>query len=142
MRERRPPLGRQERTSPPRPPTSSAVTITGRVEGFSYATALKSAREHIDLEALGIRTSRVRKAINGGLLIEVSGEDSKAKAEELVSRLRNVLKDSAAVSCPVKKREIRVIGFDESVTADEITGALCSLGGCALEDKKSGLCAP
>lgn len=136
--EHRPPIRQQQRIRPPRPPMSSAVTITGRAEGFSYATALKNAREHINLEALGIKASRVRKALNGGLLIEVSGENSKAKAEELVSQLRGVLKDSAAVSCPVKKRELRVIGFDESVSTDEITEALCSLGGCALEDVKIG----
>lgn len=117
---------------------SSAVTITGRAEGFSYANALKKARERIDLETLGISTSRIRKAVNGGLLIEVTGEDSKAKAEELVSRLRDVLKDSAAITCPVKKRELRVIGFDESVTIGEISEALSRLGGCSLADIKTG----
>lgn len=130
--------GQPPRIRPPKLPVSSAVTITGRVEGFSYASALKSAREHIDLRTLGIQTTRVRKAINGGLLIEVSGEDSKAKAEELVARLQGVLKESAVVSCPVKKREIRVIGFDESVTLDEITEVLSEMGQCPVSDIKMG----
>lgn len=130
--------GQQPRARPFRPPISSAVTITGKVEGFSYATALKSAREKINLESLGIKTSRVRKAVNGGLLIEVSGENSKEKAEELVTQLRTMLKDSAVVSCPTKKRELRVIGFDESVTAEEIIETLCRIGGCYTVDIKTG----
>lgn len=114
------------------------MTITGRAEGFSYAEAMKSAREHINLENLGITTSRVRKALNGGVLIEVSGENSRLKAEELVTQLRGVLKDSAAVSCPVKKRELTVVGFDESVTAEDILEALSRIGGCPKDDIKMG----
>lgn len=134
----RPSIRQQPKVRPPRPPVSSAVTITGKSEGFPYAAALKNAREHINLEALGIKTTRVRKAINGGMLIEVSGEDSKAKAEELVTRLRGLLKDSAVVSCPIKKREVRVVGFDESVTSSEIAEALGNLGGCSTVDIKMG----
>lgn len=134
----RPLIKQLVRARPPRPPRSSAVTITGKVEGFSYASALKNARDQIDLKSLGIQTTRVRKAINGGLLIEVPGEDSKAKAEELVARLRGVLKDSAIVSCPTKKREIRVVGFDESVTVAEIMEALSEAGGCSPQDIKLG----
>lgn len=137
--EGRPPVRRQQpKVRLPRPPVSSAVTITGRAEGFSYAEAIKSAREHINLENLGITTSRVRKALNGGLLIEVSGEDSRLKAEKLVTQLRSVLKDSAAVSCPVKKRELTVVGFDESVTTEEIAEALSNIGGCPRMDIKMG----
>lgn len=133
------PLSRQQpKTKMPRPPLSSAVTITGRVEGFSYAAAMKSARDSINLETLGIKTSRVRKALNEGLLIEVSGEGSRAKAEELVTQLRDVLKDSAAVSCPIKKRELRVVGFDESVSVEEISEVLSKSGGCPLEEVKIG----
>lgn len=137
--EGRPPVRQQQsRVRLPRPPVSSAVTITGRTEDFSYAEAMKSARQHINLENLGITTSRVRKALNGGLLIEVSGDDSRTKAEKLVTELRSVLKDSAAVSCPTKKRELSVIGFDESVTTDEIAEALSSIGGCPKADIRMG----
>lgn len=123
---------------PPRPPLSTAVTITGRIEGFSYAAALRSARKHIDLETLGIKTTRIRKALNGGLLIEVSGEDSRKKAEELGKRLRGVLKDSATVSCPVKKRELRILGFDKSVLVEEIAEVISKFGGCPIADVRIG----
>lgn len=115
------------------------MTITGRVEGFSYVEAMKSARGKIKLEDLGITSTRVRKALNGGLLIEVSGENSKSKAEELVVKLRDVLKDSATVSCPVKKRELTVVGFEESVTVEEIAEELSRTGGCSRADIKMGL---
>lgn len=136
------PAVRQQQQRPrirlPKPPSSTAVTITGRSEGFSYADAMRNAREHIDLEKLGIKTSRVRKALNGGLLIEVTGEDVRTKAGELVTRLRNVFKDSAAVACPVKKRELSVVGFDESVTSREVVEALSCVGGCPSADIRTG----
>lgn len=121
-----------------RPLLSPAVLITGRAEGFSYAAALRSAREQIDLEALGIGETCVRKTVNGGLLIEILGEDSRAKAEELGTRIRGILKESATVSCPSKKCELRVTGFDESVLPDEITRVLSSFGGCSVKDVRIG----
>lgn len=93
--ERRSPSWWQSKGRSPRPPVSSAVSINGRTEGFSYIAALKSARENIDLETLGIKETRVRKAVNGGFLIEVFGEDSRVKAEKLGMRIREVLRDSA-----------------------------------------------
>lgn len=122
----------------PRPLAYTAVTVTGRAEGFSYKDAMINAREHIKLESLGITVSRVRKALNGGLLIEVSGEDARPKAEELVTRLRSVFKESAAVACPMKKRELSVVGFDESVSSEEIAEALSCIGCCPVTDIKMG----
>lgn len=55
--DRRPPVRQQPRVRLPRTPASSAVTITGRIEGFSYAAAMKNAREQINLETLGIKAT-------------------------------------------------------------------------------------
>lgn len=54
-------------------PKGSVVSIVGRKEGFPYAEALKLAREKISLNNLGIEKSKIRKAANGGALIEISG---------------------------------------------------------------------
>lgn len=54
-------------------PKGSVVAITGRNEGFSYAEALKTAKDKISLDRLGIVSSRIRRAANGGILIEISG---------------------------------------------------------------------
>lgn len=45
-----------------RPPKSAAVMITGHKENFSYAEALKKARESISLERLNIEKTKIRKA--------------------------------------------------------------------------------
>lgn len=62
-----------------RPPKSSAVTITGQSENFSYADAIKKAREGISLKDLQIKRTKIRKANNGSLLIEVMGPNGAGK---------------------------------------------------------------
>lgn len=48
-----------------RPPRTAAVTLTGVGEKFSYADALRKARENIDLKELKITNSKIRRAANG-----------------------------------------------------------------------------
>lgn len=66
-------------------PKGSVVSIRGKGEDFSYASALKRAREEISLDELGIENSRIRKAASGGLLIEISGMNSGHKADLLAT---------------------------------------------------------
>lgn len=54
-------------------PRPAAVMITGKEEGFSYAEALKKARGAISLDKLEIERTKISRATNGGLLIEVMG---------------------------------------------------------------------
>lgn len=53
-----------------RPPKTVAVAIKGD-EGFSYADALKKARTEISLKEIGIDTTKIRRAANGGIIIEI-----------------------------------------------------------------------
>lgn len=78
-----------------KPPKFAAVIITGTNSEFSYADSLKLARDKVDLTTLGIENIRVRRAINGGILIMVSGEDSTEKAKVFASKLRSVLGEIA-----------------------------------------------
>lgn len=57
-----------------RAPRSAAVTITGNSDNFSYASALKNAREKVPLRELGIENVRFRVAANGGRVLEIPGE--------------------------------------------------------------------
>jgi len=69
-----------------RPPRTAAVTITGSGENFSYASALKKAREEISLADLGIEKSRIRRTINGGRIIEmiiIPGLEAADKTDKL-----------------------------------------------------------
>lgn len=68
--------GRTNRNEGPRrrAPRSAAVTITGNADNFSYANALKNAREKVPLKELGIENVRFRVAANGGRILEIPGE--------------------------------------------------------------------
>lgn len=54
--------------------------ITKLKEGFSYASALKEARESISLDELNIEKTKIRRAANGSMLIEIMGHDGVGKA--------------------------------------------------------------
>lgn len=42
------------------------------------------------------------------------------------------------MSRPVAKSEIRIFGLDESVTKEEISGAIAEIGGCKKQEVKTG----
>lgn len=69
-----------------------AVAIKGE-EGFSYADALKKARTEISLKEIGINTTKIRRATNGGIIIEIPGAD-KEKANVLVQKLTDITEGS------------------------------------------------
>lgn len=74
-----------------RSPRTTAITITGVDNEFSYVSALKKAREVIPLSELGIDRSRVRRTIKEGRIIEIPGIDAASKADILAEKLRAVL---------------------------------------------------
>ncbi|KMQ91113.1 gag-pol polyprotein [Lasius niger] len=94
--------------------------ITGRKENFSYAAALKRARGEISVDKLEINRTKIRRAANGSMLIEVMGPDGHSKAKALREELCEVLKDEANVTKPVVRGEIRSVGLDDSITAEDV----------------------
>jgi len=68
---------------PRKPPRAAAVVLTCGEGGPFYAEALRKARERISLADLNIERTRIRKAATGAVLIEIPGEETKAKADEL-----------------------------------------------------------
>lgn len=62
-----------------RVPRTAAVAMKGVSSEFSYAEALKRARKDISIDELGIQNPRIRRAMNSGLIIEISGPDNKKK---------------------------------------------------------------
>lgn len=120
------------------PPKSAAMTIKDIAEDYPYAEILKKMRENISLSDLGIENSRMRKTANGGYLIEIPGEDNADKAEALAKKIKELLQEEAVVSRPVIKAGLKVIGFDDSVSADEVCYALAESGGCTVNDIKLG----
>jgi len=94
---------------------AAAVSIKANADGVSYADIIKRAREAVSLKDLSIANPRMRRAANGGLIIEISGPEEAMKTDTLASRLREVIGDNAAVSRPVVKGDVRISGFDDSV---------------------------
>lgn len=125
-----------------RPPTTTryaAVTITAKNENFSYAEALREVRDKVSLKELGIDdNTRMRRAINGGILIEVPGTDAQDKAKKLAESIQRIVADNAVVASPVKQGEVKITGIDQSVSLDELTGVLSNAGGCLPLDIKAG----
>lgn len=95
-------------------PKTAAVTITVK-EGISYAEILRHAREKISLPTMGIDASKIRKGINGGLIIEISGEENSIKAANLVEKLKEVLpdRDKIRISQPTTKADLKISGLDD-----------------------------
>ncbi|KMQ91209.1 gag-pol polyprotein [Lasius niger] len=133
---------RRPRNTIRKPPKTSAVMITGQGEEFSYADALKKARESISLKDLHIERTKVRRAANGGMLIEVIGPDSARKALELKEKLSIVLKNEAQITRPVVRGEIRLIGLDASTTPVEVKDVIIGCSGCLDEDIRVGVIRP
>ncbi|KAL6255596.1 hypothetical protein P5V15_005808 [Pogonomyrmex californicus] len=78
-------------------------------------------RERIPLEEFSALDIRVRRALSGGVLLEVRGNDSSNKADLLMDKMKNVINDDKVkISRSNRTADIRLIGFDDSVTASEI----------------------
>lgn len=74
-------IPRRKPKGPVRVPSRTvAVSITGRSENFSYKEVLTKARNEISLKDLKIENTRLRRAANGGYLIEIMDKDSAGKA--------------------------------------------------------------
>ncbi|XP_046740518.1 uncharacterized protein LOC124407951 [Diprion similis] len=126
-----------------RAPRGAAVAIKGKGENVRYAEILKFAREKIQLEELGIGETRIRRAANGGVLIEIPGPENAKKADALAVQLTRVIAvrygDTVSVTRPVTKGELRVQGLDGSMSSGELAGILAEQGGCKPDEIRVGV---
>ncbi|XP_024882115.1 uncharacterized protein LOC112461196, partial [Temnothorax curvispinosus] len=124
----------------PAPPKTAAVTIT--VPGgspASYAEVLRTARERVSLADLGVARVSCRRAITGGLVIEVPGDGQGEKADLLARQVSAALEGSGVrVSRPARRVGLRLTGLDDSVTPAEIVAAVTAEGGCREGDVTVG----
>lgn len=107
-------------------------------KGPTMADVLREATAKIDLEPLGIESLRPKRAMTGALILEVPGQDSAAKADELATKIREAVGDRAKITRPMAKAEIRIAGLVESATAAEVAEAVAKAGGCRAEDVQVG----
>lgn len=97
------------------------------------AKLLNRAKKEINLKKLGIdQLPKIRRAANGGTLIEINKR--KNKANLLGINLRQVLPQGTKISVPTINATIRVFDFDDSISRKKIQEALIAKMGC-LKDK-------
>lgn len=73
-----------------RPPRAAVVSIRPAA-GQSVTEILRRAKSTVSLRDLGIEDTRLRKAANGNLLIEIPGADGARRADLLAQKLRLAL---------------------------------------------------
>ena len=88
---------KQESSRPPRPRRRAAVTLTTAPgERLTPGEIMKEACR-VKIQEIGIVNVRYRRAMTGGVILEVAGKDSAAKAEALAEKLRKVFEDRKEV---------------------------------------------
>ncbi|XP_011859068.1 PREDICTED: caldesmon-like [Vollenhovia emeryi] len=121
-----------------RAPRTPAVAISFP-EGQA-GDGMRYLRSQINLEKLEISSLKHRRALNGATLLEIpGGEEAKAKADSLASRIKAVAEEKGVrVSRPAKRAEIRMKDLDESVTTEEVRDAVARVGEGPKEEIKVG----
>ncbi|EFN88058.1 hypothetical protein EAI_02116, partial [Harpegnathos saltator] len=79
-----------------------------------------------------------KRARNGGILFEITGNGARAKAERFAGDLEDALAGDAVIARPTKKTEVRIVGLDDSVTKGAVRQAVSSITGCPPEDIQTG----
>ncbi|XP_024893959.1 uncharacterized protein LOC112468828 [Temnothorax curvispinosus] len=111
-------------------PRTAAVTLTCLCEG-GYSKHMADCRNAIVLSELGIeKHPSIRTTATGVLNIEISGPECGIKADALANKMAEVLagREGVRVTRPVMTADIRVSGFERSIT-QEVRNALALKGG-------------
>lgn len=104
---------------------------------MSYADVLKKARDEIKLSRdIDIEDHYIRPAYTGGYLIEVCGEECVNKADQLAKHMSEICNCSGVrITRPSEKmRDVKIYGFDVSVTNDELMEFVAGTDGCTLAE--------
>ena len=101
---------------------------------------LATARAKIRLPEIGVPVAKIRQTMAGGILIEIPGEESSAKADNLAAKLKEVFaeKREIRISRPNKRAEIRICELDDSIQPEEVRERVAAEGGCNVDEVKVG----
>lgn len=115
-------------------PRSAAVSLTiGAGSGLIYADVMGGGiRRSVDFRALEITNTRLRRAANGGILLEIPGPESETRADRLAEAMRRAFaaQEGVRIDRPVKTADMRFHGLDDSLTEDEVVAAIAAVAGC------------
>ncbi|XP_070518826.1 uncharacterized protein [Cardiocondyla obscurior] len=119
-----------------RAPRKTVVSIKAdNSSNISYADIIKVAKDKIHLTEYG-NSVRLKKALNGSLMVEIPGGGALEQADKLCENLRKVLNGKAIVTRPIAMGEARLSGFDESLSKEEISGIIATAVGGKITDFK------
>jgi len=122
-----------------RPPRAAAVAIRTTDDTISYADVLKKARQEVSLGELGIKVTKIRRGLNGSIMIEIPGRDN-SKAKMLADKLKEKLDEKEIIiSRPTTMAEMMITGLHESVTKEEVADIITEYGECLAEEVKVGI---
>ncbi|XP_013142066.1 PREDICTED: uncharacterized protein LOC106106084, partial [Papilio polytes] len=123
-----------------RVPTTAAVSITiPENSTVTYAKVMEIAKNKISLADIGIDTLRQKRAMTGGLLLEIIGPECNQKADNLAAKLREALSHlNLKIRRPTKTGDIRLRDLDDAVNAQEVAEAVAKVGGCSADEIKVG----
>lgn len=83
---------------------------------MTYADVMRTCRQKVDLTELGIEELGLRRAVTGGIILEIPGEGASDRANLLAEEFRRMLDaGNVRVSRPMRCAELRIRGFDESM---------------------------
>ena len=121
-------------------PRCAAVSLTVRDSSrFTYREAMSIVKREIKLSELDIKELRLRKAVTGAMLFEISCQDAGSKASRLAKRMAATLKElPAKVTVPRRIAELRMTGLEDSVTPEEVAATIAEAGGCRADKVSVG----
>ncbi|VVC99379.1 unnamed protein product [Leptidea sinapis] len=124
------------------PPSTAAVVITLSKDavagGATYAWALTAAKQRVSLADIGVKEVRTRKTALGSRILEMGGPERSQQADRLAEEIRGALAGVATVNRPVKYVDVRISGLEDSVTLDDVVGAVAARGNVPREHVRAG----
>lgn len=105
--------------------------IIVKAGGKSYVELLKTVKENVDPEKLGVSVKSIRKTTTGNLLLKVEGGRKEASA--LTDEIRAKV-DGTEVIMKRKERVFHIADIDAVITAADICRDLNKLPECRLEN--------
>ncbi|EFN72274.1 Uncharacterized 50 kDa protein in type I retrotransposable element R1DM, partial [Camponotus floridanus] len=104
------------------------------------AQVMEEATQKINIKDLGIEYLRPKRAKTGGLILEVPGENSAARADLLAAKLAEALgdKEGLRIARPITMAELRITGLDDAASTAKVEAAIAEAGGCSLREIKVG----
>ncbi|XP_060810235.1 uncharacterized protein LOC132904325 [Amyelois transitella] len=119
-------------------PKSTAVVVTLKSGATVDYKEVMGRVTTIKLATVGVDHVAVRSTATAARIIEVPGSDSGVVADNLADKIRELVGEVAEVTRPHKTAQIKISGFDESVTPETLRNEVSQAGKCPPEHIKVG----